>query len=84
VKEPPFLMPMQRVVENRVISRVAVDGAGLGATAGDPTVLDRYSRIGGQRFLQLGTVATSRHGAGGVPVDRVARARRSVTSASLI
>ena len=30
------------------------------------------------------SVATPRHCAGGVPVDRVARARRSVTSASLI
>ena len=34
------------MLDNRVVSRVAVDGAGVGATAGDPTVLDRYSEFG--------------------------------------
>ena len=42
------------LLENGVAARIAVDGAGVGATAGDPAVLDRYSCIGGQRFLQLG------------------------------
>ena len=42
------------LLENGVVSGVAVDGAGVGAAAGDPTVLDRYSCIGGQRFLQPG------------------------------
>jgi hypothetical protein len=39
------------LLENRVVSRVAMDGAGVGATAADPAVLDRHSCIGGQHFL---------------------------------
>jgi hypothetical protein len=59
----------------------------LAASAG--VVLARFSQPTARVMFSKVAAVTPyngmpRHGVGGVPVDRVARARRSVTSASLI
>ena len=42
------------LLEDGVVSRVAVDDAGVGATAGDPAVLDRHPYCGIRHFPELG------------------------------